>query len=260
MAVFPQGKTRVRERANAGEKLVLDALARHLEDDYTVWHNIPIMGSGREPDFVILHPQRGLLILEVKDWKRQTIAQANTMLVELRTARGTTHTEHPVSQARGYMLDLVHQLQHHPDLLHKDGQHRGKLLMPWGWGAVLSHIKVSDVAGDTSFFQVFEPQKVMLADDLADAVDTMAFQQKLWGMFNVQWQCVLSLPQMNIVRGLLFPELRMGAQQSLPLDSTPSRLIVQDVLQVMDLQQESVARNLGEGHRLIHGPAGSARP
>jgi hypothetical protein len=180
VAVFPQGKTRVRERANAGEKRVLDALARHLEDDYTVWHNIPIMGSGREPDFVILHPQRGLLILEVKDWKRQTIAQANTMLVELRTPHGLTNSEHPVSQARGYILDLVHQLQHHPDLLHKDGQHKGKLLMPWGWGAVLSHIRFAEVAGDTSFFEVFEPQKVMLADDLADSVDTMAFQQKLW--------------------------------------------------------------------------------
>jgi hypothetical protein len=249
----------VRERANAGEKRVLDSLARHLEDDYAVWHNIPIMGSGHEPDFVILHPQRGLLILEVKDWKRQTIAQANPILVELRTSSGLTNTKHPVSQARGYMLDLVHQLQHRSDLLHKDGPHKGKLLMPWGWGAVLSHIKASEVAGDASFFDVFEPQKVMLADDLADTVDTMAFQQKLWGMFNVQWHCVLSLPQMNIVRGLLFPELRVGMQQSLPLDSTPSRLVVQDVLQVMDLQQESVARNLGEGHRLVHGPAGSGK-
>ncbi len=259
MAVFPQGKTRVRDRANAGEKRVLDALARHLEDDYAVWHNIPIMGSGREPDFVILHPQRGLLILEVKDWKRQTIAQANPMLVELRTAHGLTSTDHPVSQARGYMLELVHQLQHYPTLLHEGGPHKGKLLMPWGWGAVLSHVKAADVAGEASFFEVFEPQKVMLADDLAETVDTMAFQQKLWGMFNVQWQCMLTLPQMSIVRGLLFPELRMGAQQSLALESTPSRLVVQDVLQVMDLQQESVARSLGEGHRLIHGPAGSGK-
>jgi DNA helicase IV len=259
LAIFPQGKTRVRDRANAGEKRVLDALARHLEDDYAVWHNIPIMGSGREPDFVILHPHRGLLILEVKDWKRQTIAQANAMLVELRTPTGPTNTTHPVSQARGYMLDLCHQLQRFPELLHADGAHRGKLLMPWGWGAVLSHIKLADVAGDSSFSEVFEPHKVMLADDLADSVDAMAFQQKLWGMFSVQWQCLLTLPQMNIVRSLLFPELRMGVQQSLPLGATPSRLIVQDVLQVMDLQQESVARNLGEGHRLIHGPAGSGK-
>lgn len=258
MAIFPQGKTKVRERANAGEKRVLDALARHLEDDYTVWHNIPIMGSGREPDFVILHPQRGLLILEVKDWKRQTIVQANTMLIELRTDSGIVNTEHPVSQARGYMLDLMHQVQKHPELLHTAGPRRGKPILPWGWGAVLSHIKAADVAADPSFTDVFEPQKVMLADDLADSVEPMVFQQKLWGMFNVHWLTTLTLPQMNIIRALLFPELRMGYQQSLPLDN-PSKLVIQDVLQVMDLQQEAVARNLGDGHRLIHGPAGSGK-
>jgi superfamily I DNA/RNA helicase len=45
----------------------------------------------------------------------------------------------------------------------------------------------------------------------------------------------------------------------LPLSTSPAKLVVQDVLQVMDLQQESVARNLGEGHRVIHGPAGSGK-
>ena len=87
MAVFPQGKTRIRERVRGGERRVFEALARQLEDDYTVWHNIPILGSSREPDFVILHPQRGLLILEVKDWKLARILDANPMRVHLRAAR-----------------------------------------------------------------------------------------------------------------------------------------------------------------------------
>ena len=259
MAIFPQGKTRIRERANAGEKRVLDALARHLEDDYGIWHNIPIMGSGREPDFVILHPRRGLLVLEVKDWKRQTLLDANPMLVQLRAESGPVHAKHPVAQAREYVLDLMHQVQKIPELLHRNGRHLGKPLMPWGWGAILSHIKKADVGDDPSFFSVFEPQKVLLADDLGDDVDSMAFQQKLWGMFNVHWEAQLTMPQMSIVRGLLFPELRMGMQQKLPFDTSPSKLVVQDVLQVMDMQQESVARGLGEGHRVIHGPAGSGK-
>jgi hypothetical protein len=260
VAIFPQGKTKVRGRVHSGEGRVFEALARHLEDDYTVWHNIPIMGSGREPDFVILHPQRGLLILEVKDWKHQTIADANPMQVRLRTETGIVATEHPVAQARGYVLDLTHQLQKFPELLYKDGKHQGKLLMPWGWGAVLSRIRRADVADDPSFGSVFEPHKVLLWDDVGEDADPMVFQEKLWGMFNVRWQNLLSLPQMNIVRGLLFPELRLGAQQALPLESSsPAKLVVQDVLQVMDLQQESVARNLGEGHRVIHGPAGSGK-
>jgi hypothetical protein len=259
VAIFPQGKTKVRQRVHSGEGRVFEALARCLEDDYTVWHNIPIMGSGREPDFVVLHPQRGLLVLEVKDWRRQTIVDANPMQVQLRTETGVVAVDHPVAQARGYMLDVTHQLQKFPELLHKEGKHRGKLLLPWGWGAILSRIKRAEVAADESFPAVFERHKVLLWDDLADDVDPMALQEKLWGMFNVRWQATLSLPQMNIVRGLLFPELRIGAQQLLPLQGSPAKLVVQDVLQVMDLRQESVARNLGEGHRVIHGPAGSGK-
>ncbi len=263
MAIFPQGKTRVRDRVHSGERRVFDALARCLEDDYTVWHNIPIMGSGREPDFVVLHPQRGLLVLEVKDWRRQTIVDANPMHGAAAHADAgiVLLTDHPVAQARGYIIDVTHQLQKFPLLQHQDGRHRGKLLLPWGWGAVLSRIRRAEVADDPSFAGVFEPHKVMLWDDLGDDVDPMAFQEKLWGMFNVQWQATLSLPQMNIVRGLLFPELRVGAQQPLPLapPDSPARLVVQDVLQVMDLHQEAVARNLGEGHRVIHGPAGSGK-
>jgi len=111
MAIFPQGKTRVRERCKGGEGKVFEALARHLEDDYIVWHDIPLMGSGRQPDFVLLHPQHGLLILEVKDWKLSTLADANPMLVKLNTPDGICAVEHPVAQARGYALDAVHLLQ-----------------------------------------------------------------------------------------------------------------------------------------------------
>lgn len=238
---------------------MLDALARHLEDDYAVWHNIPIMGSGREPDFVILHPRRGLLVLEVKDWKRQTIVDANPMLVQLRTDAGPVHSTHPVAQAREYVLDLMHQVQKIPHLVQAQGRHLGKPVLPFGWGAVLSHIKRADVGDDPSFAGVFEPHKVLLADDLAEGEDAMAFQQKLWGMFAVGWEAQLTLPQMNMLRGLLFPELRMGIQQQLPLVPSPSKLVVQDLLQVMDMQQEAVARGLGEGHRVIHGPAGSGK-
>ena len=167
MAIFPQGRTKVIDRARGGEKRLLEALARKLEDDYSVWHNIPIMGSGHEPDVVVLHPCRGLLVLEVKDWKRRTIVQANPMQVQLQTERGLVHAEHPVAQARGYMLDLTHQLQKHPELLHPEGRHRGQLLLPWGWGAVLNGIRRKDVEGDASFAAVFEPHKVLLWDDLA---------------------------------------------------------------------------------------------
>jgi hypothetical protein len=259
VAVFPQGKTRIRERIRGGEKRVFEALARQLEDDYTVWYNVPIMGSSREPDFVILHPQRGLLILEVKDWRLATIRDANPICIELQTERGAVTVAHPLSQARGYALDVHRLLEKHPELRYADGPHKGKVILPWGWGAVLSRIKRAEVEGNASFLAVFEPDKVLLADDLAEDADPMAFQERLWGMFAVHWRAALTLPQLSLVRALLFPELRLGEQKPLPLDAAIPALVVRDVLQVMDLQQESIARTLGEGHRLIHGPAGSGK-
>jgi hypothetical protein len=259
VAVFPQGKTRIRDRIRGGEKRVFEALARQLEDDYTVWHNVPIMGSSREPDFVILHPQRGLLILEVKDWRLATIRDANPISIELQTERGAVTVPHPLSQARGYALDIHRLLEKHSELCYTEGPHQGKVIIPWGWGAVLSHIKRAEVADNPSFQAVFEPGKVLLADDLGEGVDAMAFQERLWSMFVVHWRAALTLPQLSLVRALLFPELRLSDQKVLPLNAAIPSLVVRDVLQVMDLQQESIARTLGEGHRLIHGPAGSGK-
>ena len=37
------------------------------------------------------------------------------------------------------------------------------------------------------------------------------------------------------------------------------RKTVPDVVRVMDLQQEQLARSMGEGHRVIHGVAGSGK-
>lgn len=66
MAIFPQGfqniAARCRNTADGGaERCVLRQLQRCLEDDYLVWHNVPVGNKGRLPDFVVLHPGRGLL-------------------------------------------------------------------------------------------------------------------------------------------------------------------------------------------------------
>ncbi len=69
MATYPQGLSNIDRRcANAGERAVLHQLKRCLSDDYTIWHDVPIGPKGRQPDFVVFSPRRGLLILEVKHW------------------------------------------------------------------------------------------------------------------------------------------------------------------------------------------------
>ena len=60
-------------RMTSGEKRLARRLESLLEDDYLVWYDIPVGNKRRYPDFIVLHPSRGLLFLEVKDWNPETV-------------------------------------------------------------------------------------------------------------------------------------------------------------------------------------------
>lgn len=264
MAIFPQGLSHVDARCNAGERRVLHQLKRCLEDDYLVWHDIPIGPKARQPDFVILSPRWGVLLLEVKDWRRHTLGPATRDAVELRTPRGAVTVAHPLRQARDYAMELVDLMGSDPALVHSDGPFAGRLLFPYGWGVVMASLRRADVQG-SDFDVLFPPARTLLRDEVDDiGLDPGAFQQRLWGMFTVSYPHTLTLPQRDRIRWHLFPELRLQQQASFDFDCAPAAAPgplppLPDLLQVMDLQQEQVARSLGEGHRVIHGAAGSGK-
>ncbi|GMV47528.1 MAG: hypothetical protein AMXMBFR66_29260 [Pseudomonadota bacterium] len=265
MAVFPQGLAAVDARCNGGERRLLHQLKRCLEDDYLVWHDIPIGPRARQPDFVILSPRWGVLLLEVKDWKRATLGAATRDAVQLRTPRGTVTAPHPLRQARDVVLELVDLMKSDRALVHAAGPFAGRLIFPYGWGAVLSGLRRAEVgagAAASDFDALFPPERTLLRDDLGPEVDALAFQHRLWGMFAVSYPHTLTLPQRDRIRWHLFPELRLPVQGELAFDDAPAAAAppaLPDLLQVMDLQQEQVARTLGEGHRVIHGAAGSGK-
>lgn len=256
MALFPQGLTNVDQRCNAGERRVLYQLRRCLGDDHLVWHNVPIGPRAREPDFVVLSPRQGVLLLEVKDWKRSTLVGATRDRVELSTPRGPVTEANPLRQARDYAMELAHHMQADALLVHGEGPFKGKLIFPYGWGVVFAGLRAADVEAD--FRELFPEHQCLLRDDLEESLEPGDFAARLWGMFTVSYPHTLSLPQRDRIRWHLFPELRVSTQAALDLSGEGPPLLP-DLLQVMDLQQEQVARTLGEGHRVIHGAAGSGK-
>jgi hypothetical protein len=74
-------------RMTSGEKRLAERLEQKLDDDYLMWYDVPVGPKQSHPDFVILHPRRGLLILEAKDWRLDTIHKATRQYWEIiRTA------------------------------------------------------------------------------------------------------------------------------------------------------------------------------
>lgn len=253
----------------SGERRFARRLESLLEDDYLCWYDLPLGDKRRYPDFVILHPSRGLLFLEVKDWKPSTLKKMNHSEFELLTPNGRKVVPNPMEQARQCSYEVLKVLERDPQLLQKNGKYGGKLCFPYGWGVVFTNItrNAFDKGIPDEIRQRILPGHLMICkDEMTENADAEQFQERLWSMFNYQFGEKLSLPQIDRIRWHLFPEIRIDQgqldifqeneeQASSPVEN-PN---IPDILHIMDLQQEQLARSLGDGHRVIHGVAGSGK-
>jgi len=250
----------------SGERRFAERLESHLEDDYLCWYDVPVGEQGLHPDFVVLHPRRGLLILEVKDWRLETIQRINRQAATILTNNGIKQVTSPVEQARRYAHAVVQQLEGDPQLTFPSThRYAGRLMVPWGYGVVLANITRRQFEQQSDLDAVFPPARVICQDEMTASVDPEAFQTRLWSMFRHVPEKPLTLPQIDRIRWHMFPEVRIQQgslfEQS-PDDSSRSRAIgeaIPDIIRVMDLKQEQLARSLGSGHRVIHGAAGAGK-
>ena len=255
MAVLIPSLSTCVARMTTGERRLAERLEAKLEDDYLIWYDVPIGPRQAHPDFVLLHPRRGVLVLEVKDWRLDTVQEVDRLMWRIAVGGKSLNVSNPFEQARHYAHQVVDLLRQDPQLVCADGPHLGKLSFPWGHGVVLSRITRRQFE-QAQIGEAIDPQRVICADEMTEAVDAEAFQERLWAMFPFAMRGALSLPQIGRIRWLLFPQVRIGTQAAL-WESSEEPL--PDLLKVMDLQQEQLARSLGDGHRVIHGVAGSGK-
>lgn len=241
-------------RMTQGERRTAERLEQKLDDDYLVWYDVPVGPKHAHPDFVVLHPRRGLLILEVKDWRLETIRTASKQTWEILAQGVPKNVPNPIEQARHYAHQVVDALARDSRLTNSDG----KVAFPWSYGVVLTHITRRQFEAAELHFAI-EPHRVICSDEMAATMEAEDFQSRLWAMFPTLMRGVLSLPQIDRVRWILFPEVRVNPQIGLFAADEDASEALPDIMRVMDLQQEQLARSLGEGHRVIHGVAGSGK-
>ena len=248
-------------RMTSGERRLAERLEQKLDDDYLMWYDVPMGPRNAHPDFCVMHPRRGILILEVKDWKKETIQQADKQTWTIIPDGIPKNVINPLEQARQYAHQVINALERDPQLVQADGPHAGKLAFPWSYGVVFTHITRKQFM-EAELHHAIEPQRVMCKDEMGEAVDAEDLQSRLWGMFPYMMRGVMSLPQLDRVRWIMFPDVRVPTQPALfdEVDvDADADADLPGIMRVMDLQQEQLARSIGEGHRVIHGVAGSGK-
>ncbi len=238
----------------SGERRLAERLEQKLDEDYLLWYDVPVGPKQTHPDFVIIHPSRGILILETKDWRLDTIQNASKQAWDLLVDGRPKAVINPLAQARHCAIQVVNALERDAQLVQASGLHQGKLAFPWGHGVVFTNITRNQFE-QAGLGQAIEPRYVICKDEMLEAADAEEFQQRLWNMFPHAFGAKITLPQLDRVRWNMFPEVRVSGQTRLfdEGDELP------DIMRVMDLQQEQLARSLGDGHRVIHGVAGSGK-
>lgn len=255
MAVLIPALGSCASRMTTGERRLAERLEQKLEDDYLLWYDVPVGPKQTQPDFVLIHPRRGLLILETKHWRLESIQHASRQAFDLIVDGRHKVAMNPLAQARHGAIQVVNALERDAQLVQPHGPHAGKLSFPWGHGVVLSNIARKQFV-DSQLDQVIEPHRVICKDEMQESVDPEEFQQRLWDMFPHAFGQAMSMPQLERVRWILFPEVRVPTQDTLFADGDDG---LPDIMRVMDIQQEQLARSLGDGHRVIHGVAGSGK-
>ncbi|MDD1415140.1 NERD domain-containing protein [Dolichospermum sp. ST_con] len=249
----------------SGERRFAERILQHLSDEWLAWYNVPVGIKNLHPDFILLHPSRGLFILEVKDWKLSTIKSINPLIATIITENGEKEVKNPFEQSRDYALAVSKLLEQDSELIQQNGNYRGRLIIPYSYGVVFANITRS-VFNQQDLKAVCKEKEhlIICKNEMFESTPKDEFQQRIFDLSAYNFGNRINRSQVDRIRWHLFPEIQIcGNQLSLfninNNNQESSEMQIPDVIRVMDLEQEELARNLKEGHRVIHGVAGSGK-
>lgn len=215
-----------------GERVVFNALKRHLPDDYLVWFEPTLLGrkNSARPDFVVLGTDIGLIAIEVKDWSIRGIRSANRDTFQVYKGRHVATRTNPEQQIQFHVHALMDEIERYQDtdpnkyrlLLHKRGKHKGKRAVPISGLIAFPNITRADwESSELQLYHMINERSVLLRDDLEAPLLERLIDARVF-------RADLSQPQMETLRWILYPEIRIP-QSETTLDPEQAAITITDV-------------------------------
>lgn len=118
------------------------SIARLLSDDWIVYAQ-PVVNDGQtaNPDYILIHPKKGVYIIEIKDWYIARPKSGREAEVTSIIDKQTRIEKSPIEQARNSMYKLKNRIEKNPVLHQPEGYHKGKSAVPLTTWGCLPNIK-----------------------------------------------------------------------------------------------------------------------
>ena len=250
----------IEEFSSDGEKLFYRFLAAVAKPDeqYLGWYAPDV--NEAEPDFVLYNSEVGLVVFEVKDWLIDQIREATPKKFLVSFGAKERSCANPHEQARGYFFKIIDRLVKDGKLLSRDAATFGKPKIPISISVVLPNINKHEYQqrfGD----EVIPIGKIFFWDDLNGYSELheptgRRFAEFLRERFQPKFPCHLSTGELNHLRQLLYPAIRIQVVERGP---DPCQQSHDMLVRLLDHQQEVIARKFDRGHRIVSGPSGSGK-
>lgn len=240
-----------------GEERLYRFLQTALRPDaaFLVWYAPDV--EGREPDFIIFSPESGLIVLEVKDWTADQIAEADPKQVRLMAGSEKRHLKNPQVQVREYINAIMSKLGKDGTLCSKTLA--GKPGIPVSGGIALVNM-TRQAFQQAGLGTVLPEGRMLFLDEVnphspySNDSTGQRLRQFLYSAFPPLFPFHLTEKQLHRLRAALFPVVRIELpRRGLALSAA------QEHVAALDQTQEQLARTFTSGKRLVRGPSGSGK-
>lgn len=235
-----------------GERLLFDLFRRTLSDRCVVRYEMLLGERHYRPDFAIVDPERGILVVEVKDWGVSTISRATKEQFYVRYGRRAPSPQmNPNQKCQIYLRHTRENLAAMPVLRGS----RGKLNVPIEYFVAFPNIRKQEFL-DQGFSELIPVSRVLLKEDLGPKAFSDVYARTLPSL-----DAQLEKGQLDAIGAALFPNLRFAlgtADGFIHQDGTTGEYVPLKPIH-LSLEQERIAKSLGEGPRLLRGIAGTGK-
>jgi hypothetical protein len=255
--MIPKDIAHLPKNTTKGEKALYRIIEKHTPDDWICYVGYRLK-VGTTPDFLLIGPDIGVLVIEEKSIPFHMITNF-TMETWTVARQGEEQVEtHPLRQARGYVEKVAQSLKRVKRLTDKSG----RLKFVYSHGVVLSKIRKDELIKGTIEHKIlpietFENAKLICSNELPDNRQKESdFSDRLRKMTRFFKFDPLGDKDIQTIRGTLFPEVKVKLIGDVLFDRDAE-------LKSLTVEQEQIARGIGRNdkvpHRQILGVAGSGK-
>jgi hypothetical protein len=242
-----------------GEELIF-MLFKQLPQECIVWYEVILGTRDRKPDFMILHPEYGIIIVEVKDWDEHSILEVSPRSIRLRSSSGNRMEQlNPETKCKRYVEDAIEKLEVDRSLVDQ----RDRLKFQVAYFVAFPNLTEAHFT-KSKLAEVMRRDNVLCSDQITD----IAQFSKILSSRLMKLEHPLTADMISAIRRRLRDEITIDNPTSLGSGLIPSAPvngsvkvsveIAPDVFAV-DLEQESLAKDMGDGPRLLRGMAGTGK-